>query len=131
MTRARFPLRSKIALFAAGQLVLAVLGLSYFTVVEPWQQKIAAQANAARTLVDTVAPSIVQLSAAGPRWNADGVRALFETRRWGRLGEAGHSVNAVYAIIFAEPFPARATVQVSALPRGAQVEIDAVAIIDS
>jgi class 3 adenylate cyclase len=100
LTRARFPLRSKIALFAAGQLVLAVLGLSYFTVVEPWQQKIAAQANAARTLVDTVAPSIVQLSAAGPRWNADGVRALFETQRIGRLGEGSHSVNAVYAIIF-------------------------------
>lgn len=36
-------------------------------------------------------------------------------------------VNAIYAKSFAEPFPARATVQVAALPRGALVEIDAVA----
>jgi 2-iminobutanoate/2-iminopropanoate deaminase len=38
-------------------------------------------------------------------------------------------VNAVYARYFTgEPRPARATVQVSALPLGAQLEIDAVAI---
>jgi 2-iminobutanoate/2-iminopropanoate deaminase len=36
-------------------------------------------------------------------------------------------VNAVYAKYFKEPFPARATVQVAALPRGAQVEIEVVA----
>jgi 2-iminobutanoate/2-iminopropanoate deaminase len=37
------------------------------------------------------------------------------------------AVNTVYARAFTPPFPARATVQVAALPRGAQVEIDAVA----
>jgi 2-iminobutanoate/2-iminopropanoate deaminase len=38
-------------------------------------------------------------------------------------------VNAVYARYFTgEPRPARATVQVAALPLGAQVEIDAVAV---
>lgn len=37
-------------------------------------------------------------------------------------------VNQVYAEYFAEPFPARATVQVAALPRGARVEIDAIAL---
>ncbi len=37
-------------------------------------------------------------------------------------------VNQTYAEFFAEPFPARATVQVAALPRGARVEIDAVAL---
>lgn len=37
-------------------------------------------------------------------------------------------VNQTYAEFFAEPFPARATVQVAALPRGARVEIDAIAI---
>ena len=37
-------------------------------------------------------------------------------------------VNQTYAEFFTEPFPARATVQVSALPRGAKVEIDAIAI---
>jgi 2-iminobutanoate/2-iminopropanoate deaminase len=36
-------------------------------------------------------------------------------------------VNQTYAEFFHEPFPARATVQVAALPRGAKVEIDAIA----
>jgi 2-iminobutanoate/2-iminopropanoate deaminase len=39
------------------------------------------------------------------------------------------AVNTVYGRAFTPPFPARATVQVAALPRGAQVEIDAVASI--
>ena len=38
------------------------------------------------------------------------------------------AVNATYARRFEAPYPARATVQVAALPRGAQVEIDAVAV---
>jgi len=38
------------------------------------------------------------------------------------------AVNEVYGGYLREPFPARATVQVSALPRGARVEIDAVAL---
>lgn len=38
------------------------------------------------------------------------------------------AMNDVYAKRFAAPFPARATVQVSALPKGAGVEIEAVAI---
>ncbi len=38
------------------------------------------------------------------------------------------AVNEVYGRHFEPPFPARATVQVAALPRGAQVEIDAIAI---
>ncbi len=37
-------------------------------------------------------------------------------------------VNQTYAEFFSEPFPARATVQVSALPRGARVEIEAIAV---
>lgn len=37
-------------------------------------------------------------------------------------------VNQVYAEFFEEPFPARATVQVAGLPRGARVEIDAIAV---
>jgi 2-iminobutanoate/2-iminopropanoate deaminase len=37
------------------------------------------------------------------------------------------AMNAVYANHFGLPFPARATVQVAALPKGAQVEIEAVA----
>ncbi len=37
-------------------------------------------------------------------------------------------MNEEYAKRFTTPFPARATVQVSALPKGARVEIDAVAV---
>jgi 2-iminobutanoate/2-iminopropanoate deaminase len=37
------------------------------------------------------------------------------------------SVNAVYGRFFSEPYPARATVQVSRLPKDARVEIDAIA----
>ena len=37
------------------------------------------------------------------------------------------AMNAVYAACFTEPFPARSTVQVSALPRGARVEIEVIA----
>jgi 2-iminobutanoate/2-iminopropanoate deaminase len=36
-------------------------------------------------------------------------------------------VNKVYGRFFTEPYPARSTVQVAALPRGARVEIDLVA----
>ena len=37
-------------------------------------------------------------------------------------------VNEAYGACFEAPYPARATVQVAALPRGAQVEIDLVAV---
>ena len=43
------------------------------------------------------------------------------------LGEFA-SMNEVYASYFSEPFPARSTVQVSALPKGARLEIEATAI---
>jgi 2-iminobutanoate/2-iminopropanoate deaminase len=36
------------------------------------------------------------------------------------------AVNSVYATFFESPFPARATVQVAALPKGGRVEIDAI-----
>lgn len=39
------------------------------------------------------------------------------------------AVNGVYAEYFGDPAPARATVQVAALPRGARIEIEAVAQI--
>ena len=38
------------------------------------------------------------------------------------------SVNEVYAGYFKEPYPARSTVQVAALPKGVKVEIEAVAV---
>lgn len=39
------------------------------------------------------------------------------------------TVNQVMASEFSEPYPARAAVQVAALPRGARVEIDAVLVL--
>lgn len=40
------------------------------------------------------------------------------------------TVNAVYAEFFPHDPPARSTVQVAALPRGVQVEIEAVAVVE-
>jgi reactive intermediate/imine deaminase len=39
------------------------------------------------------------------------------------------AVNAVMAEYFQAPYPARSTIQVSALPRGAQVEVDAILVL--
>lgn len=36
------------------------------------------------------------------------------------------SVNAIYAEYFKQPFPARSTVEVSSLPKGGEIEIEAV-----
>ena len=38
------------------------------------------------------------------------------------------AVNAVYAEAFAEPYPARSCVQVAAIPKGARVEIECIAV---
>jgi 2-iminobutanoate/2-iminopropanoate deaminase len=38
------------------------------------------------------------------------------------------AMNQVYATFFAEPFPARSTVQVSRLPKDARIEIDVIAV---
>ena len=39
------------------------------------------------------------------------------------------AVNAVMAEVFPKPYPARSTIAVSALPKGAQVEVDAVLVL--
>lgn len=40
------------------------------------------------------------------------------------------AVNAVMAEYFKQPYPARSTIGVAALPRGAAVEVDAVLVLD-
>ncbi len=40
------------------------------------------------------------------------------------------AMNEVYAEFFEEPYPARAAFQAAALPKGALVEIEAVAVVD-
>ncbi len=63
------------------------------------------------------------LSAAGCSF-ADVVRSTIY------LTDLAHyaAVNEVYARYFQAPFPSRVTIQVAALPRGAGVEIDAIAL---
>jgi 2-iminobutanoate/2-iminopropanoate deaminase len=39
------------------------------------------------------------------------------------------AVNQVYAQYFQEPYPARSTIQAARLPKGARLEIDAIAIL--
>jgi 2-iminobutanoate/2-iminopropanoate deaminase len=39
------------------------------------------------------------------------------------------AMNAVYARHFPEPFPARSTVEVGALPKGGLVEIECIAVV--
>lgn len=41
------------------------------------------------------------------------------------------SVNEVMAQYFSQPYPARAAVQVSALPKGAEVEMDGIMIVNN
>jgi len=41
------------------------------------------------------------------------------------------AMNAVYSQFFSEPFPARSTIQVAALPKGSQVEIEVIASSES
>jgi reactive intermediate/imine deaminase len=40
------------------------------------------------------------------------------------------AVNEIMKQYFAEPYPARSTIGVSSLPRGAAVEVDAIAVLD-
>ena len=40
------------------------------------------------------------------------------------------AMNEVYGEYFAEPYPARATVQVARLPKDARVEIDVIAVYE-
>lgn len=40
------------------------------------------------------------------------------------------AVNAMMTEYFAAPYPARSTIEVSGLPRGAQVEVDAILVFD-
>ena len=41
------------------------------------------------------------------------------------------AVNAVMQEYFQAPFPARSTIGVASLPRGAQVEVDAILVLDA
>jgi 2-iminobutanoate/2-iminopropanoate deaminase len=63
------------------------------------------------------------LEAAGSSMNAVVKTTIF-------LEDLGdfETVNKIYAEYFQEPFPARSTVEVSKLPKGARLEMDAIAV---
>ncbi|HET6617349.1 MAG TPA: RidA family protein [Gemmatimonadota bacterium] len=63
------------------------------------------------------------LEAAGARWS-DVVKTTVYLADMADFA----AFNAVYAEVVAEPFPARSTVEAAALPRGARIEIDAIAV---
>jgi 2-iminobutanoate/2-iminopropanoate deaminase len=54
------------------------------------------------------------------------VRCAVYVTDLGRFAE----VNAAYAEFFGDPLPARTTIGVAALPLGAEVEIDAIVVLD-
>ncbi|MEZ4298615.1 MAG: RidA family protein [Polyangiaceae bacterium] len=64
------------------------------------------------------------LAAGGATW-ADVVRTTIYLTNLGDFA----TVNRLYGEVTGDPPPARATVQVAALPRGAVVEIDAIAFV--
>jgi 2-iminobutanoate/2-iminopropanoate deaminase len=70
-----------------------------------------------------VLDNLAAVLAAGGLGFSDVVKTTVFMTDLGRFAE----MNEVYAKAFPAPAPARATVQVSALPKGAQVEIEAVA----
>ena len=79
---------------------------------------IAAQTRQALTNIKNI------LAAAG----ADMSQVVKTTVLLADIGEFG-AMNEVYAEFFQEPYPARAAFQVAAVPKGAKVEIEAVAVI--
>jgi len=100
VSQARFPLRWKIAAFAAGLMALSACALAVFTVWLPWRQKILAQQSAAKTLAQNLAPQIVRLSAAagGVTWNANNVQQLVANSHFSAGGGSG--LDVVYALLF-------------------------------
>jgi len=76
MLRARFPLRWKIAAFAAALVALAVGALALFTVILPWREKLRAQEHLATALAKTVAAGIVDIRSDGVHWNANRLENL-------------------------------------------------------
>src|SRR5438270_6941922 len=61
----RFPLRLKIAGFAAGLILLATALVALFTVILPWRAKLKAQERLASQLVKTALPLGIDLRAEG------------------------------------------------------------------
>src|SRR5204862_1280846 len=72
----RFPLRLKIAGFAAGLVLLATGLVVLFTVIVPWRAKLKAQERLASSLVKTALPLGIDLRADGAHFDPARVHAL-------------------------------------------------------
>lgn len=90
--------------------------------------------------VDPATGAIAAEDAAGQaRQSLENIKAILEEAGLGMdavvkttvlLADMGDftAMNEVYGAYFSEPYPARAAFQVAALPKGAKVEIEAVAV---
>ena len=92
MQRRRFPLRLKIAAFAAGLVAIAVTAVAVSTVIVPWTEKLAAQDRLATDLIRSAVPLSVEVGADAVRLNATRVRALVVNSQGG--------VPIVYALVW-------------------------------
>src|SRR5438128_11348530 len=72
----RFPLRLKIAAFAAGLILLATALVALFTVILQWRAKLKAQERLASQLVKTALPLGIDLRADGAYLDPARVHAL-------------------------------------------------------
>src|SRR5438128_2427252 len=90
----RFPLRLKIAAFAAGLILLATALVALFTVILPWRAKLKAQERLASQLVKTALPLGIDLRADGAYFDPARVHALVAN------SSRVQGVEIVYALIW-------------------------------
>ncbi len=107
MQRRRFPLRLKIAAFAAGLVAVAVSAVAISTVIVPWKQKLAAQDRLATDLISTAVPLSLEVRVDDVRLDATRIQSLVVNSPggvpivyalvWdskGKLDQAASAVNA-------------------------------------
>jgi class 3 adenylate cyclase len=90
----RFPLRLKIAGFAAGLILLATGLVALFTVILPWRAKLKAQERMASSLVKTALPLGIDLRADGAHFDAARVHSLVAN------SSGAQGVEIVYALLW-------------------------------
>src|SRR5207245_11053201 len=107
----RFPLRLKIAGFAAALVLLATALVALFTVILPWRAKLKAQERIASQLVKTALPLGIDLRADGAHFDPARVHALVahSSRVQGveigyallleRQGDPGSAASSVHNIV--------------------------------
>jgi adenylate cyclase len=90
--RRRFPLRLKIAAFAAALVAVAVTAVAVSTVIVPWTQKLAAQDRLATDLISTAVPLSVEVRLDDVRLNASRIQDM--------VVNSPRGVPIVYALVW-------------------------------